>query len=285
MKNAGGNAAKLPFLLPVLAVFLGGCSSLVEGGGRLLEGSALAEKTLARYRTAPGEEPAVEVREVRGKDGKIRLAILPGALPALVLKGSAPEGNGEFYLDSLYFLCSNPTGWNELTRELSGGGFFLRSGRRGVLRLEDSLEVLDITGGKIRRKSARLIAGEALQALRNRDERIRALCGWMLHREGPGGFGSRRAFEGYWKPILFPELARRKPPAWAEQAPVWTAGGGLRWNEAYTAACFPEELRDIRNSGALLRDWEEAAGWIYLEYYWDAILGALGKEIQLTRIK
>jgi hypothetical protein len=275
------------FFILVMSLVFGGCTSLGEGAGRLLDGSAWGEKTLARYRTERGKAgPAVEVREVRGKDGRIRLDLRPAAVPTLVITASAPE-EGEFYLRSFSFLCSNPTGWNEFERDLAGSGFFRTSGGRGMLRLEEPLEVLDITGGKIRRKNTLLIDGEALQALRNRDERIRALSDWMHGQEGPGDFASLRGFTRYWKPILFPELAPpwRRPPAWAEQPPVWASAGDLRWNQAYTDACFPGELREIRNSGTLLRDWEEAAAWVYLEYRWNDIIASLGDAIQLIRTK
>jgi hypothetical protein len=37
---------------------------------------------------------------------------------------------------------------------------------------------------------------------------------------------------------------------------------------------FPEALWEYRNSAAMLRDWEEALPWIYMEYSWDYIINS-----------
>ncbi|MFP3090204.1 hypothetical protein LQZ21_07735 [Treponema sp. TIM-1] len=270
-----------------LVVLCSGCSSLVNLGGRALDGSAFREKTLARYR-GPAEEGLgqVEVREVRGKTGGSSLIISSGAMPALVFRGSIPEA-GEFHLISLGFLASHTTGWNEFTRELSGRGVFRVEGDQATLRLERPVDPLDISEGKIRQKDTRLIGEQALRALRNREERIAVLVQWMHSREAVPVFAGQKSFERYWKPILFPELVSRKkrPPAWSEAGAVWTRAEDIRWNTSYTGILFPEELRMVRNSGTLLRDWEEAAAWIYLEYEWDRMIALWGEEIQLIKVK
>jgi hypothetical protein len=271
-----------------MAVVLGsGCSSLVNLGGRALDGSAFQEKTLARYR-GPAIEGLgrVEVREVRDKTGAAAITISPGAIPALVFVGSPPEA-GEFHLNSLRFLSSHITGWNEFTRELSGSGVFRVQGDRAALQLQGPVDPLDIRGGKIRQKDARLAGEQALQALRNREDRIAALIQWMRSQEPVPRFAGQKAFERYWKPLLFPELVSRKkrPPAWNTAGAAWVRAEDIRWNTGYTESLFPEELRPVRNSGTLLRDWEEAAAWIYLEYEWDRIIALLGGEIQLIKIK
>jgi hypothetical protein len=287
-KKPGNKNYSLPLLITAgLAVLCSGCSSLVNLGGRALDGSAFREKTLARYRGISKEYPGeIEVREVRGKEGGSCLTISPGLIPALVFVGSAPEA-GIFRLDSLRLLSSNLTGWNEFTRGLSGGGVFRAAGNRAALRLEGPVEVLDITGGKIRQKDTRLIGDQALQALRNREDRIAALIHWMYSREKVPVFTGWKSFEKYWKPILFPELVSqgKRPETWNATGAVWTRAEGVRWNVTYTEFLFPEELHKLRNSGALLRDWEEALSWIYLEYEWDRIVMFLGEEIQLIKVK
>ena len=287
-KKSRNKNHSLPLLIILgLAVLCSGCSSLVNLGGRALDGSAFREKTHARYRSlSPGSLGEIEVREVRGKGGDPCLTISPGLIPALVFMGSAPEA-GEFRLDSLRFLSSNITGWNEFTRGLSGGGVFRVEGNRATLRLEGPVEPLDITGGKIRQKDTRIIGDQALQALRNREERIAALIQWMYSREKVPVFTGQGSFEKYWKPILFPELVSpgKRPKTWNETGAVWTKGEDVRWNVTYTESLFPEELYKLRNSGTLLRDWEEAASWIYLEYEWDQIVMFLGEEIQLIKVK
>jgi hypothetical protein len=48
---------------------------------------------------------------------------------------------------------------------------------------------------------------------------------------------------------------------------------------------FPEALRPLRDSGAMLRDWEEASAWIYLEYSWESLLESFYTERDFTKIK
>ncbi|MDR2630093.1 MAG: hypothetical protein LBC60_04140 [Spirochaetaceae bacterium] len=288
-KETKNRQASLPLLIAgVLALLFSGCSSLVNLGGRALDGSAFEEKTLARYRSpAVMDLGQVEVREVRGKTGEVSLAISPRGIPALVFRASAPSGGGEFRLISLEFLSSHTTGWNEFTRELSGSGLFRVEGGEAVLRLNEPVDTLDIREGKIRQKDTRFTGGEALQALRNREERIAVLVQWMRIREPVPAFAGRKSFERYWKPILFPELvlAKKRPKTWNTAGALWTRAEDIRWNSSYTAILFPEELQRVRDSGTLLRDWEEAVSWIYLEYEWDRIIALLGEEIHLTKTK
>jgi hypothetical protein len=274
-----------------LTVLCSGCSSLVNLGGRALDGSAFNEKTLARYRSLEKEDAAgFELREVLAKGGGFYFTLSPNLMPSLVFVGSVPEA-GSFRLDSLRFFASDLMGWNEFTRELSGGGLLRVEEGRAVLRLEGPVDPLDITEGKIRQKDTRLMGEQALQALRNREDRIAALSQWMRSQEGLPAFNDKRAFEKYWKPILFPELVSRKkrPETWSETGVLWAWAEDVRWNLSYTEKLFSGELqgelRRVRDSGTLLRDWEEAASWIYLEYEWDTIIGLLGEEIEFTKIK
>ncbi|GHV74971.1 hypothetical protein AGMMS49940_22730 [Spirochaetia bacterium] len=263
---------------------LGGCVSLAELGGRALDGSAFAEKTLASYRVEP--KRGTRVDRLRRKDGTEFIAIRTDSMPNLRLKGSLPDGAGNFYLTSLDFLSPNRDGWNEFTLELSGSGSFTGSGTGAILQLSGPVETLDISVGKIRRGAARLTGAQALTALHNRRERILVITQWMKDKPGLPVFADQKAFEKYWKPILFPEIVRAKerPSTWVKDGP-WVLGEDVKWRSAYTEAVFPEELWPVRNSGTLLRDWEEAAGWIYLAFEWDHILELLSEKIELTKIK
>jgi hypothetical protein len=219
-------------------------------------------------------------------------------MPNLRINGSLPDGDGTFYLSSLYFLCPSVIGWNEFTMELSGGGSFIRSGDTGggaTLLLRNPIESLDIKEGKIRRGNTRITGTQALTSLHNRRERIASLVQWM---EKPSGaspeipqFANQEKFETYWNPILLPETvkARKRPAPWKEEEAVWasagSAGDDIKWNRVYTEKVFPEELWPVRNSGTLLRDWEEASGWIYFEFEWEHIIETLTRTIDLKKVK
>jgi hypothetical protein len=279
------------FLALPVALLLGGCAGLVEKGGGLLDGSAFREKTLSRWGEPGGRggKDGFNLREVRLRDGTELLVIGHGAFPSLRINARAAGGGGGFYLLSLDYLSSHPTGWNEFTLDLSGTLSFSGEGPRRFLGLE-APEPVQISGGKIRHRDSRLGGREALTALRNRYERIGALTEWMRGREAPGaGDGAildPKAFEARWKGLLLPELvpAKKRPPEYAAAGDERVRGEDVLWNAAYTRALFPEELWPLRDTGALLRDWEEALSWIRLAYYWDYLTGLLAKPLPLDRL-
>lgn len=283
-----------------LMLLVTGCASLVEKAGRALDGSAFAERELAVYHLAwaggftdaEGEPPdeetgSVEVRRLlREEDGGEFLAISPGTLPGLRINGTLPGENGEFHLISLDFFCSNIMGWNSFTMEISGAGVFLPNGEGALLKLDAPVEAVNIIRGKIRRDETRLTGEDALTVLRNRQERISVLCEWMRGPDTPR-FRNQAEFENYWQPILLPEMLPpdQRPPAWTEQDAEWSRGEDVSWNASYTRARFPEALWKIRDSGTLLRDWEEAIDWIYFMYLWDDLFCALSNEMNLKGVR
>jgi hypothetical protein len=273
---------------------------VVQKGGELLDGSLFTEKNLAVFEDKTGgpEHKGIRVSQVlRKRDNREILAITARAFPTLRISGSAPAWDGRFGLESLEFLSPNLTGWNEFSRELSGEGLFWINGISATFNLRGAPEMLDISSGKIRRNTTRITGDQALAALRNREERVSAITSWMrewLESREPGRrFINLKDFEKYWKPILFPETvsAKKRPAEWTATGAVgaqdaeWVWGEDIRWNKTYTAALLPEELWPIRDSGTLLRDWEEAAAWIYYQFAWDYIMESLTSETRLSKIK
>ncbi|GHV02507.1 hypothetical protein FACS189485_03080 [Spirochaetia bacterium] len=275
----------MKIILLFLITILSGCSTLVEKSARVLDGSAFKEKVLWTYQEKPKE--GIRFSRIREKNGEEFIAVSGTAMPNLRFRGGLPDESGKFQLDSLYFLSPNLTGWNEFTLELSGSGIFTISGSGATLRFDMPVEKVSITAGKIRRDNNRITGAEAVSALSNRQERISALTEWMHAQNLTENFKDQNAFEKYWKPILLPELvsAKKRPADWSKENALWVTSDDIRWNTVYTQARFPEELHRIRDSGTLLRDWEEALPWIYFDYEWDALIASLNKDITLIKVK
>ncbi|MDR1566563.1 MAG: hypothetical protein LBS48_04670 [Treponema sp.] len=270
------------------ALMFASCSTLMDKSGRVLDGSALEKKEISLYRSEGTGKDRAEVRVFRLGDGEEMLAVTSGAYPGLELQGTLPSPDGAFDLTGLEFLSSHVQGWNEFTLGLLGSACFSAKGGTGELSLERPAERVQIVKGDIRLKSRRIGGDQALQALGNRRERILALTEWM-HSRPPGEgrlFRDQKEFESYWKPRLFPELVSKKkrPPEWNNDAARQVRADSVKWNRDYTELVFPEELWELRNSGAMLRDWEEALAWIYLEYSWDSVFASLNR-ITLMKIK
>jgi hypothetical protein len=270
-------------IMPVLCV---SCVFLMDKTGQALDGSAFEEKNIAVYRSAQKEPADMEIREVRNRAGIRSIIITLGEFPAVQIRGTAPDAGGNFYFLSLDYLGSNIHGWNEYRLDLSGAGSLTLNTAAAVLFVPGEFQAVQISSGRIHRYDTRITGDEALTGLRNRRERILALAEWMGRQQGPRGLNGDE-FEKYWKPVFFPELVSKKkrPALWQQDNDQWIRAEGVRWNSGYTERVFPEILWAIRNSGTMLRDWEEALEWIRLEYEWGRLVELLSRETTLRRVK
>jgi len=257
------------------------CVSMVERTGRVLDGSAFAERVQAIY--AAGDD--LEIRKMRSREGEYSLLILPSRFPSVQIRTSAPAADGGILLVSLDYLGGNEHGWNEFRLDLFGSGSFIQFDETGggTFSLAQGFEPVQISFGRIRRYDTRITGHDALTYLRNRHERVLALTEWM-HERGGAYYGD---FERHWGPILFPELARNRdrPQGWLQEGDVRVRAENVSWNTGYTERVFPELLWNVRNSGTLLRDWEEALEWIHLKYEWDGLVELLTRETALVRVR
>jgi len=272
------------FILVLSTLLIFNCA-LMEKAGRALDGSAKRFKTISVYKNTDNNysQKEINVSVVEDKNKEKLIMITIEEFPIKIF-GTFPDENGSFTLTSLEFLAGSTFGWNEYTLELIGIGS-LKTEDKAVFKIEE-VETVQITNGRIQRYDTRLTGKEALSALRNRYERILVLAEWMksLNLEKRQ---SDDEFEKYWEPILLPEKVSKKkrPVGWSQDGDKFKKAESIRWNTSYTERKFPEELWPVRNSGTLLRDWEEALYWIYLEYEWENIVELLSKEYILTKIK
>jgi hypothetical protein len=272
------------WLVQILAI--SGCMSLTEKAGRIADGSAFAEKILE---TRSGEN-GTNLSRVRFRDGTEALKIGFDARPNLAFYARPAGEAGPYVVSSCTFLASTLKGWNEFTMDLSGTGsleVFENDGKRRLRLSLENIEEAGISSGRIRSGETRLSGGEALNALRNRKERIEVLAAWMKgHVSAAPLFQNEKEFDAYWKPILLPEITpKRKRPADYDdgrgtgRSLEWIRAEDVTWNAAYSAEHFPEDIAMLRNSGALLRDWEEAMPWIYLSFQWNDIINSITGEL------
>ena len=268
-------------------LFDGGCVSMVESAGRRLDGSASADKIITVYRAEKkkGAVRDMEIREVQNKAGLRSIIIMLDQYPSIKLRGSFPGDNGEFFLTSLDYLAGSFHGWNEFRLDLFGTGSLILNNNAAVFLVPGTVEKVQISSGRIRSYDTRITGNDALGKLRDRQERINALAEWMEKREGAPKGLDRDDFEDYWKPVLFPEMVSKKkqPEEWKQENDQFNKAENIRWNTGYSERIFPEMLRDVRNSGTMLRDWEEALPWIYIEYEWERIMELLKQEITLFK--
>jgi hypothetical protein len=265
-----------------------GCSSLVERTGRIIDGSAFEERKIARYRIRERGRDTLEIEllHAENRSGQRLLVISQNQFPAVTIRATEPNEDGLIHFISVDYMSGNTFGWNQFSLGLLGTGFCLLHETEARFFLNDDIEKIQINHGKIRLLDTTIIGADAVVNLNNRGERIEALVEWMLEYEEAYGL-NRRAFRNFWKPILFPEISsqRKRPEGWKQDSDNFVRAEDIRWNTGYSQRVFPEELWPVRNSGTLLRDWEEAFEWIYLMYEWDTFIGMFSREITLKRIR
>jgi hypothetical protein len=266
---------------------LSGCLGLVETAGRVADGSAFSVETTARYRGK-----TVEAREIRfrnqDKQPEQGLLIILDDFPYLQFRTTQPDQNGSFFFISLHYVGGTYSGWNEWTQTVAGSGAFRINGNIAYLDISGSIETGAFTSAKILHNGDKRTGEEALASVRAHADRIAALVEWMRAFSGGLANGQRfsdvGAFEAYWKPILFPELVLlgERPSIYTETGVEWSRVESVRWNRTYTSSLLPETLRPVRDSGALMRDFEEAPAWLYCVYEWQSVEAAL-KENNLVK--
>jgi hypothetical protein len=273
--------------LSLFSFALSGCLGLVEKAGRVADGSAFSVKTTARYRGK-----SVEAREIQFKNQDKQpeqgLLIMLDDFPFLQFRTTRPGQNGSFFFTSLHYMGGTYAGWNEWTQMLSGSGTFRISGAAAYLNIDGPIVTGGFASAKILHNGGKRAGEEALASVHARSERIAAIVEWMgafssLHARDQR-FSDVETFEAYWKPILFPELAPlvRRPSTYTETDAEWSRAESVKWNKTYTRSLLPEELWRVRDSGALMRDFEEAPAWLYCVYEWRRIESAL-KENNLVK--
>ncbi|MDR3357145.1 MAG: hypothetical protein LBO04_08195 [Spirochaetaceae bacterium] len=280
----------------IFALFTESCknfSGLVNDAGRVLDGSAFDEKTIKTYKSA---DKSLSVRLVSTKDGDRQIVFVLNRVPFVQFYCTEPDQTGLFFITRVHFLFSSAGGWLEGDAAVSGTGLIVETaspsgGNTTEFSLQGPVSFTAITRGGIRRYDKRLYGRRALAELRNREERIRLVTRWMKEQSPPALLASPHDFENYWRPVLLPETVGKKlrPPRYTElsaaqnESNAYSFGGDIKWNTAYTKELFPEHLRQLRDGGSLLRDWEEAALWFYADYFWNTIIRDLCEKHYLNQ--
>ena len=265
-------------------LFCFGCTALTEKTGQILEGNALRETVTERYETA---DKSILLERIRYKNNSEEWRLSLKAWPTLKFFFIEDENPETFILVSYSFLSPGISDWNEFVYDMTGEAPITRNENTIAIRVF-SIEPIGINNGRLRQGEKRISGSEALNILRNRRDRIIALTDWMhdyYEKINSETLSGQKAFERYWKPVLFPEmvLSKRRPQGWLLADDPEIRSENINWNTGYTGRVFPEELHEVRNTGTLFRDWEEALSWIYLEYEWENITVLLSQDIILYK--
>jgi len=242
-------------------------------------------------------ESIVLIEEYTDRSGELRAVMTSFFLPGIKI-----EGHMEYFPDGFEFtvtgasLFSNwSNGWTEAHYEASGIYTFQADDRSpGTFECEetDSFALWDITHGEVRYKDAFYRGNDGIWKVKNRIDRIQEISRWLKNSSRfsaiYGDFNKETlysfAFRNDMEVFLFPELRNFDRLAKRAELPEEyyqfkeandrenrdsykkIKGNGINWVSDYTVAVFPEEFHDLRNSGTILRDFEEAP-LIFMSFY------------------
>lgn len=170
-------------------------------------------------------------------------------------------------------------GWTEAKLACVGRLEIVRDGEAWNVNVIEPVMISSAESAKLRYKDAYYKGEEARNLLDRRISRIRSACAFLNQKFESKVF---TIFESEEKELnkgsfvteagkaLFPEVYGY-PEGTEPEGKVASDGGkrfvkgeGLSWDRIYSENVLPEELREVRDSGTLYRDWEETR---YLFYY------------------
>lgn len=232
--------------LPVLLAALLSCAGLPAG--QRFEGTT-AKKGLLSLQLA---------QEFSGSSFLLTHSLWPEAVLAGTYEKT--ETGLVLFLTALNWFHNWTEGWTEASFDIDGELFLRSEDGQGILLVKKFPEIVGVRSSAIRYKGDYVLPSEAAVQLSHRWERIRAVALWM---------GEVRPQEDdirtpTLRSLLFPEVFGGTLDQGGRT--VW--GAGLAWHTDYTAAVFPAELRELRDSGTLWRDFEEGAPLWSLALQW-----------------
>ncbi len=254
-------------LVAFASAFLGACAGLPREGWAV-DGKALPKGAAIGLSLAEGDvTEAVLTSPYLGEGVEVRGEVVP------------PLSSSSYLIEltELRYFGNWRKGWTEATFALTGSLRLRIEDGQWRCALEEAPVVGSATSAKLRYADDFLYGDRALEAVRHRTERINAAVA-VLRGNGATWFDMAEKPEGLFKrerglslteavgPVLFPEVYGYPSGTWKEGP--WLKGDGRKWDTGYTKSRFPEHLREVRDSGTLYRDWEEALPLWYLAVQW-----------------
>jgi hypothetical protein len=197
---------------------------------------------------------------------------LAGAYPSsAALTGTATGNDNSGYtltVTELEWFSNWVDGWTEAKFLASGSISVAGTGandkpqrdRARALSPVAPIAIESPSWAKIRYRDTIIDPDTATGQLANRWDRVVAITIFLAEKNitySGTGKDALRDFETNARKILFPELYGYPEGSTKGAGKESALAEGVSWDTAYTLAAFPEELRAIRDSGTILRDWEE----------------------------
>lgn len=228
--------------------------------------------------------------------------------PAVIIGEVIEDQTGDinFIINSIKYLSNWPNGWTQGESEASGIIIFNKEDKGWGVNIKEDFEIWEATKGEIRYYDEYYRKESGLKKVNNRMKRINAVIEFLKKQEFvelPEFFGHVKFNSAYGKslkntirPFLFPEtmgidkLKRKNLFPVDYNIPIMQKGdlifkSGIFWRKSYTDSFFPDYLRELRNSGTLWRDYEEAIHLFYMLYNMDYYFKNVLQDASFIKVK
>lgn len=186
----------------------------------------------------------------------------------------AEDGSWTVYPERLHWFSNWTEGWTEA--DIATTGKLAASEREGGWKVSPVEPVVAEYSerARIRFQDSRVAGDPGTAAFDRRMNRIRAAAQFLNEKFQEKSFpefargGDENAFSIAGGKTLFPEIygypeGTSESP---ESAETRQRGEGILWDKGYSASEIPENLREVRDTGTLYRDWEETSLLFYYIY-------------------
>lgn len=223
---------------------------------------------------------------VLGENGDIKLN--SPLIPGITINGTLEiDGKSTFiYIMGARLFSNWNHGWTEGFYEASGKYLLIKSTVQNeyIIRQVDPVELWGIVSGEIRYFDKYYRLDDGTWKVKNRVDRLKEYSR-VLKEE----FGTKSSYDNSFKknvyPRLFPELFSLDSIEKKDLKLNTVKGSNINWSIDYTETNFPNQLWELRNSGTIYRDVQEAPNLFYSIYNLDEFIKNILKDHKITKVK
>ena len=272
----------------IFSLFLTGCTVVKEQYKseeyyRLVENSKKAESVISIY----------AVKDQRR--GELTSALIASAKAAGKI-AVGESGSITLNIDSIKYFSNWPNGWTEGENEATGKILFQKENGRWKASVIEKFEIWDVQSGSIRYFDDYYRDDYGMTKVSNRMDRVKAVVDFLKTRKDlPPFFGHTwrktnygESFKKQVQKFSFPKFMvmenNFKKLKSKDLTDDLSVGEGIIWRKSYTKEIFPKQLHEVRNSGSIYRDFEEAPDlflmFYNIDYYFDNLNQKVFKRIK-----
>lgn len=257
----------LLLLIPIILFLVINCSTVV--------------KTYKNDSSDKNYSVKIEIR--KDKNGKEITVLSSKVIEPIFFSGNLKtdsSGDMEFDISSINFFTNWEGGWTEGEGSVNAKLIFYKENDRYRCKVLENYEFFEITKGSLRFQDQYYYDEKGLNSVKHKFDRIVAVNDFLKTREDAPDFFRNSTFlnDGAnshklkTKEILFPEffpnsiIYKSKEYEPKDPSSDLSIAETIVWNKIYTKKIMPENLRPIRDSGSMYRDFEETANLLFAEY-------------------